>query len=183
MEKPVILFIQGGGTGAYKADRQLAAFLQDAFREKYVIHYPAMPGENEPSYENYKAEIAAALQAIHTKVILVGHSLGACFLLKYLSEQETDKEIAGLFLIATPYWGEGGWQYEGFRLENNFASKLPKMPVFLYHGTADEVVPFAHLALYAEKIPRAKVYKITGRGHQLNNELSEVVRDIKSLGV
>jgi len=45
--------------------------------------------------------------------------------------------------------------------------------------TNDEIVPFSHLALCAEKFPHATIRKITGRGHQLNNDLSEVVQDIK----
>ena len=184
MKKPMILFIQGGSEGAYKADRKLAVFLQEALKDEYAINYPRMPDEKNPDYETYKAKIEEELKKTDTKLILVGHSLGSCFLLKYLSEKRTDKEIAGIFLIATPFWGDGGWQYEGFRLDNDFASKLPATtPIFLYHSTNDETVPFSHLALYAKKIPRAKICEIVGRGHQLDNDLSEIVRDIKSLSL
>lgn len=184
MKKPIILFIQGGGEGAHKADKMLALFLQDELRDVYAINYPIMPDESDPNYETYKVKIDEELKKITTKVILVGHSVGSCFLLKYLSENRNDNEIVGLFLIATPFWGDGGWQYEGFRLEDDFASKLPaKTPIFFYHGTDDEIVPFAHLALYAQKIPGARICKIVGRGHQLDNDLSEVVRNIKSLSI
>jgi uncharacterized protein len=43
------------------------------------------------------------------------------------------------------------------------------------------VVPFAHLALYAEQLPQATIREFDGRGHQLNNDLSEVAADIASL--
>jgi hypothetical protein len=43
------------------------------------------------------------------------------------------------------------------------------------------VVPFAHLALYTEKLPRATIREFDGHGHQFNNDLSEVARDIKRL--
>jgi hypothetical protein len=143
-----------------------------------------MPAESDPHYENYKAKIDRELKKIDSKVILIGHSLGSCFLLKYLSEEKTDKDIMGVFLIATPFWGDGGWQYEGFSLKNDFASKLPtKIPIFFYHSTDDEIVPFSHLALYAKKLPHSIIRKIDGRGHQLNNDLSEVVEDIRSLNV
>jgi hypothetical protein len=42
-------------------------------------------------------------------------------------------------------------------------------------------VPFTHLALHAEKFSQATVRKFDGRGHQFNNDLSEVAADIKSL--
>lgn len=184
MKKPVILFIQGGGEGAYDIDKKLALFLEDNLKEKFDIVYPRMPNENDPHYKNYKLIIKEELKKIDTVVIPVGHSLGACFLLKYLSEHKTDNNIAGLFLIATPFWGPGGWEYEGFSLQNDFPSKLPaEVPIFFYHGTDDEIAPFSHLALYAKKIPRAKIRVIQGRGHQLNNDLSDVVEDIKSLAV
>jgi hypothetical protein len=43
------------------------------------------------------------------------------------------------------------------------------------------VIPFAHLALYAEQLPQASVREFDGRGHQFNNDLSEVAADIISL--
>jgi hypothetical protein len=43
------------------------------------------------------------------------------------------------------------------------------------------VVPFAHLALYAEKLPQASIHEFDGRGHQFDDDLSEVARDIKEL--
>ena len=179
---PVILFIQGGSKGAYKADKKLALFLQDSLKGKYDINYPRMPDEDNPNYETYKAKINEELKKIQSKVVLVGHSLGGCFLLKYLSENKIDNDIAGMFFIATPFWGTGGWQYKGFTIDHDFASKLPaKPPVFFYHSTDDETVPFSHLALYAKKLPHAKIRKIAGRGHQLKNDLSEVVQDIMSL--
>jgi len=181
MKKPTILFIQGGGEGAYKEDKKLSLFLKEALKDLYAVNFPRMPDESDPDYEKYKAKIDEELKKSDGKVILVGHSLGSCFLLKYLSEEKIDKDIAGIFLIATPFWGGGGWQYEGFRLKNDFASKLPETPIFFYHSTDDEIVPFSHLSLYAKEIPRAKICKIAGGGHQLNNDLSEVVLDIKSL--
>lgn len=184
MKKPVILFIQGGGEGAYKEDKELASYLKEALKELYDINYPRMPDENDPDYEKYKAKIDEELKKINNKVVLVGHSLGGCFLLKYLSEEKINNEIAGMFFIATPFWGDGGWQFEGFSIENDFPSKLPEeTPIYFYHSTNDEIVPYAHLALYAKKLPYAIIRKIDGRRHQLNNDLSEIVKDIKSLSM
>jgi uncharacterized protein len=61
-------------------------------------------------------------------------------------------------------------------------SKLPEgMPVFFYHSRDDEVVPFAHLALYKERLPWATVREFDDRGHQFGDNLSEVARDIEKL--
>jgi hypothetical protein len=183
--KKQILFIQGGGEGAYEEDGKLVAYLPNALGAAYEVRYPQMPGESDPDYEPWKVHIKKELAALEGEVILIGHSLGSSFLLKYLSEEKIENPIAGIFLMATPYWGGDGWLYEGYEgiaLPEDFASKLPsRAPIFLYHSRDDGIVPFAHLALYAEKLPQATIRALDRRGHQFNNDLSEVVEDIKSL--
>jgi predicted alpha/beta hydrolase family esterase len=102
--------------------------------------------------------------------------------LKYLSEEQLEKPVAGIFLIGTPYVGDGGWQFDEDALNEDFAARLPKASsIFFYHSRDDEVVPFAHLALYAKKLPQATIRKFDGRGHQFNDDLSEVAADITGL--
>jgi hypothetical protein len=56
------------------------------------------------------------------------------------------------------------------------------VPLFLYHGADDGIVPVRHLELYAEAIPRAFIRRLAGNDHQLNNDLGAVARDIRSAG-
>lgn len=180
--KRTILFVHGGGEGAYDADKILVSYLQNNLSENYKIIFPKMPGECDPNYETYKGEIESAINKVNGHLILAGHSLGACFLLKYISENKIEKTICSLFLIATPFWGKGGWNYEGFHINNELASaKTVNIPVFFYHGTADETVPFQHLSLYAKTFPHATIRIIEGRNHQMENDLSEVVQDIEAI--
>jgi predicted alpha/beta hydrolase family esterase len=175
-----VLFVHGGGEGAYEEDRKLAASLQHALGTGYDVLSPKMPEEDRPVYQAWKERIANELVTLEGEVILVGHSLGGSVLLKYLSEEEVEKPVAGLFLIATPYWGVEDWEVDEYALREDFASKIARgMPVFLYHSRDDEVVTFAHAALYAEKLPRATVREFYGRGHQFGDDLSVVARDIK----
>ena len=104
-----------------------------------------------------------------------GHSAGATALLRFLAEGELKERIAGVFLIAAPFCGDGGWQIDGFELPTNLNCRLPpEAPVFLYHGRNDETAPFAHVGLYAKALPQAVVRHLDDRNHQLNNDLSEV---------
>jgi predicted alpha/beta hydrolase family esterase len=180
MEK-IVLFIQGGGAGAYDADRKLAVSLRDALGAEYHVQYPRMPNEENPEYEIYKAQIAQELVSLDGKVILVGHSVGATVLLRYLTEEPVKRPIVGIFLVAAPYWGAEEW-LDADRLHKNLTSQSPQSPlIFFYHSRDDEVVPFAHLAMYAEKIPQAIIREFDGRGHQFHNDLSGVAADIISL--
>lgn len=169
--KKQVLFIQGGGEGAYAEDEALAVALQRALGAEYGVIYPHMPDEADPQYEPWAAQIAVEHGALGDDAILVGHSVGGTVLLRYLSEAKLEKPIAGIFVIAAPAWGAEEWQ----------ADLPPGVPLFLYHGRDDEFVPFAHLAQLAQKFPQAAVRAVDGCGHQFNNNLSAVARDIKGL--
>jgi uncharacterized protein len=180
--KKQVLFIQGAGEGAYEEDAKLEASLQDALGVEYNIIYPKMPNEENPEDEAWMTQISKELALLEGKVILVGHSAGGAVLLKYLLKENVGKPIAGIFLISIPYWDPEDEQGEDYPLHEGFASQLPTgVPIFLYHSRDDEWVPFAHLGRYAEKIPGAIIREFDGRGHQFNNNLSEVATDINSL--
>ena len=166
MTQPV-LFIQGGGTGAHEEDGKLAASLQAALGSAYHVIYPHMPNEADPQYPAWKAQMAQELAALEGHVILVGHSAGGAVLLRYLAEEPVEQPMGGLFIIAAPYWGAEDWQ-----------ANLPNgVPIFLYHSRDDAIVPFAHLALWANKLGTAVIREVQG-GHQLNNDLAAVAQDI-----
>lgn len=180
--KKRVLFIHGGGEGAHEEDKKLAASLQDVLGAAYEVRCPKMPDEDSPEYEAWKDRIAQELTALDGQVILVGHSLGASILLKYLSEEKVEKPVAGIFLVAPPYWGAEDWEVGEYALQEDFASKLPEgLPLFFYHSRDDEWVPFAHLALYMEELPWATLREFDDRGHQFDDDLSEVARDIEGL--
>ena len=181
MMRPV-LFIHGAGEGAHEEDRRLAESLQDSLGAGYEVRFSKMPNEDSPEYEEWKGRISEELADMGNGTILVGHSFGASILLKYLSEESPERSVAGVFLVATPYWGTDDWEVNEYALPEDFASKLPDgLPVFFYHGRDDEVVPFEHLALYAERIPRATFCGFDGLGYQFEDDLSEVAWDVDGL--
>ena len=85
-------------------------------------------------------------------------------------------------LIAAPFVGEGGWPSEDIQLPLDLGARLPHgVPVFLFHGLDDKTAPPSHAELYARAMPDARVSRLPGRDHQLNNDLSEVAADIREL--
>ena len=176
-----VLFVHGAGGEAFEEDAALVRSLREALGPDFVVEYPEMPDADAPKFGTWSARISYELSALDDGVILVGHSLGASILLKHLSEERVQKPIAGVFLIATPYWGTADWEV-AYKLHEDFPEALPKdVPIFLYHSRDDEAVPFAHLALYTGRLPRATVREFDGRGHQLGDDLSEVAEDIARL--
>jgi uncharacterized protein len=180
--KREVVFIQGGGEGAYALDHKLVESLQQALGTDYHVQYPRMPHEDDPDYSPWKARIHQTIAALPADSFLVGHSVGAYILVKYLSQESLPAtSIRGIGLIAAPYpGGDEQWQFEGFSLPDGFGRRLPaNARIFLYHSPDDQTVPFAHMRLYAQQIPGAVTREPSG-GHQLNDDLAMVAHDIQA---
>lgn len=180
--KKQILFIQGGGDGGYIADKSLVASLQKEVGQDYNIKYPELASDESVSDFGWILQIGKEISKAKSNFFLAGHSLGASMILKYISENPGNENIKGIFLLATPFWsGNEDWK-QGLKLKENFAEKLPdQTPLFLYHSKDDEEVPFSHLEQYKQKIPQATFREIKTGGHQFNDHLSIVAKDIVSL--
>ena len=177
-----ILFIQGGGNGGYEADEKLVASLRSALGPAYEIKYPQIiPDESKKDF-GWLQQIGRAISGIKSEMILVGHSFGASMLLKYFSENKIKERIAGIFLIAAPFWrGNEDWE-QGLKLKENFVDHLPAdLPIYFYQCKDDEEIPFDNLLQYKQKLPQAIFREIDNGGHQLNNDLKIVANDIKAL--
>jgi len=184
LTKKQVVFIHGAGKGARADDGKLAANLRELLGAGYEVHYPVMEDEENPDYKTWKSQIEKEIASLDGNIFLVGHSMGGCVLIKALTQIKTTKSIAGIFLIAAPYWGGEGWKYKGYRkmlLPKEVEDKLPEAPIYLYHSSDDENVPVEHLALYLKKLPNATARKLEERGHQLNNDLHEVADDIRAV--
>ena len=178
-----ILFIQGGGAGVHDEwDNKLVASLAQELGPGYDIRYPRMPDEADPSYPAWKATLEREIAALDDAAILVGHSVGGTILVNMLAELAPGRKLAGVFLVSAPFVGPGGWPSEDIKPSRDLGARLPRAtPIYLYHGSEDGTAPCAHVDLYKQAIPQARVRKFEGRDHQLNDDLSEVAADIRHI--
>ena len=181
--KRQLLFVQGGGKGSHDEwDNKLVDSLRQALGQDFEIHYPQMPREEDPSYTGWKTTLEGVLATLQAGAILVGHSLGGAILIGVLADQSSARELGAIFLIAAPFVGEGGWSADDLEFPPGLGARLPAgVPIHLYHGLEDEVVPAAHIDLYARAVPQARIHRLRGRDHQLNNDMREVAGEILSL--
>lgn len=180
-----VLFVQGGGAhGTHDEwDSKLVESLAQGLGTDCDVRYPRMPNEADPEYAQWRTAIEKELDELDDDAILIGHSIGGTILVNALAELSADWTPSTVFLIAAPFVGEDGWPSEDIAPMTDIGARLPAhMRVHLYHGSEDETVPFAHAGLYGTAIPRAVVHRLTGRDHQLNNDLSEVAAAIRQLG-
>jgi predicted alpha/beta hydrolase family esterase len=181
--KKQVLFIQGGGAGVHDGwDNKLVDSLRRELGPDYEVLYPRMPKEAAPSYPLWRAAVADEIAGLDDGAILVGHSVGGTILINALAETPPNRKLAGIFLIAAPFVGAGGWPSEDITPTASLGARLPpKTPIYLYHGSNDDIAPFAHVDLYERAIPGAIVHRLRGRDHQLNDDLTEVAADVRVL--
>jgi predicted alpha/beta hydrolase family esterase len=178
-----VLFIQGGGKGAHDEwDNKLVDSLRRELGPDYDVRYPRMPKEADPSYITWTSALRAEIAGLDDGAILIGHSVGGTILINALAATPPNIELAGIFLIAAPFVGPGGWPGEEIKPTANLGARLPPMtPIYVYHGSKDDTAPFAHADLYERAIPGAIVHRLHGRNHQLNDDLAEVAAGIRVL--
>jgi hypothetical protein len=179
-----VLFVQGGGKGTHDEwDNKLVESLERELGPDYAVRYPRMPHEADPKFAAWTAALKRQFAGLDDGAIVIGHSIGGTILIRTLADDPPKLRLGGVFLVATPFVGKGGWQTDDIEPLSDLGARLPEQtPIHLYHGSQDETVPVGHVALYAKAIPQAVVRRLSGRDHQLNNDMSEIAADVRRLG-
>ncbi|MGZ2412094.1 pimeloyl-ACP methyl ester carboxylesterase [Sphingomonas sp. F9_3S_D5_B_2] len=181
---PQILFIQGGGDDVHDQwDNKLVDSLAAGLDiDPGAIIYPRMPDEGDPHYAPWKVAMVNEINALDEGAILIGHSLGGAIMINAIAENPPTAKPSAIILASAPFIGQGGWPSDEIEAKPNLGEQLPQgVPVFLFQGSADETAPPAHAELYAKAIAQARVHRLEGRDHQLNNDLSEVAALIRRI--
>ncbi len=163
-------------------DSKLVDSLSQNLGPDYDIHYPRMPDEKDPHYAAWKSALEQAIAGLGDGAILAGHSIGGTILINAIAEAPPKQKFDGIFLIAAPFVGTGGWPSDEITPKADLGALLPPgTPVHLYHGSKDDTAPLAHVDLYERAIPGSIVHRLPGRDHQLNNDMAEVAAGIRAL--
>ncbi|XKM42275.1 alpha/beta fold hydrolase [Rhizobium ruizarguesonis] len=121
-----VLFNQGAGEGVHdRWDNKLVASLERELGKTYAVRYPHMPCEDNPRYAAWKATLVSEFAALEDGSLLVGHSVGGTILTHVLAEQPPKVRLAGLFIIAAPFIGEGGWPSDDIDDGKDLTKRLP----------------------------------------------------------
>jgi len=151
--------------------------LREKLGPDFQVIRPEMPSKRNAKYLEWKMWFEKFIPYFEPGVILVGHSLGALFLAKYLSENRLPQKTGAIFLMATP-WGEGD-----FSLSDDLGLLNFQGPIYLYHSEDDRVVSASNLNEYKSRLNNIIVRVFKDRGHFNQEELPELVEDIKSVAL
>jgi predicted alpha/beta hydrolase family esterase len=179
-----VLFIQGAGAGTHDDwDLSLVESLRHELGDGFEVRYPRMPDEADPANATWGPAIRRELEALDEGSVVVGHSVGGTMLVHALTEPQLPAPALGaIILIAAPFVGAGGWPSDELELPDDLGARLPQgVPVHLFHGLEDETAPPSHADLFARAVPQARLHRLPGRDHQLNDDLAEVASVIRAI--
>lgn len=167
-----LVFVHGGGDGAYRYDQRIVERLQALLGPDRPLDFPFIRGLEALEFPAIASELGAVLRALPPGAIVIGHSLGGSAVLKLLVEG-LDPKLSHLFLLATPYEGaDGEWGDSAFGIAADFAKRLPRgLPITIYHSDDDDMIPAASAEQYRQKLPGATVIVLHGYGHQFTGPL------------
>jgi predicted alpha/beta hydrolase family esterase len=163
------------------------AWLSAELGDGYWFDRPDMPNSHNAHYDEWKIWFERHAALVEEGVILIGHSLGAMFLAKYLSENEVPYRVKHLFLLAGPC-GEyddgngndcGSFRFPSVQLKN-LSSQV--QGVTIMHSEDDFVVPFSHAERFKEVVPHAELVRFTDKNHFIVPEFPELLERIRSVG-
>jgi predicted alpha/beta hydrolase family esterase len=136
-----------------------------------------MPNAQDARYLEWKIWFEKIIPILNKEVILIGHSLGGIFIVKYLSENKFSKKIKTTLLVGTPYNTPTRHPLVDFVITNpldNFIKQAGK--IVMYHSKDDQIVPFSNLEYYRKEIPNADFRIFKNRGHFNTESFPELVK-------
>lgn len=158
-------------------------YLENSLGKKYQVIRPKMPLKENALYQDWKIYFERYFNLLDKKVVLVGNSLGAIFLAKYLSENSLKEKAPLVILIAPPF--DDSLKDErllgGFKLRKNLNLLIDNVDnLYLLFSSDDQVVDLSQMNKYKAKLKGAnfRVYR-NKNGHFRVKTFKELINIIK----
>lgn len=156
--------------------------LQQNLGADYQVLLPSMPNKSNAKYEEWKLWFEHFSSIAENGCVLIGHSLGAIFLAKYLSENTFPKRIKATILVAAPYDDETLEDLTDFKLSgvsSAFAEQAGETTFFF--GSDDPVVPVTEMDKFQRDVPSAEFVIMAAPDHFVRADFPEIIDRIKTL--
>ncbi len=139
---------------------------------------PNFPNAQNAQYEEWKITFEKILTFLTGEVTLIGYSLGAMFLAKYLNASPLTTPVESLVLIAPGYDDNSIEDLGSFGVSSAVGLEKSAKTVHLFHSQDDPVSPFTELAKFQRDIPTAITHEFTDRNHFFQPTFPELIEII-----
>lgn len=157
--------------------------LAERLGARFKLITPSMPNSQNAKYKEWKVWFEKYIPYLSDNTIFIGHSLGGIFLAKYFAENESQKNILGMFLIAAPHDTHGlKKSLADFVLPESLALlDTQARKIHLFHSKNDPIVRYEDVLKYKKELPHAKLVTFKDRQHFGTPEFPELTEAIKKL--
>jgi uncharacterized protein len=167
----------------YAPERQSwRKWLAAATAPTHEFIYVAMPDKYNADYIAWSIWFDKVVPYLRDGAILIGHSLGGGFLLRYLSEKTLPVVVAQVHLVAPVVDTFECSPVGGFIIDlktwSGFKSDISA--VHLWHSSDDALVPLHHSERFNAVYTGAVLHTFTDRGHFLQPEFPELLSVIQT---
>lgn len=157
----------------------LAAELGDAFE----VLVPKMPNGTNAHYAEWCIWLERCMKFIEDDAVLIGHSLGGIFLVKYISEHAFPRRIKAVILVSAPYdqtlTAEFLTDFSLPKSLDGFSRQVREL--YLVYSKDDPVVSIEEQNKYMRALPCAHVLQLDNWGHFQQQHFPELIELIRSL--
>ncbi len=141
----------------------------------HEVVYASMPNSTNAVFDEWKIYFEKLIPFFGDDVQIIGHSLGAMFLAKYLHENPLQHPVRRLLLVSGGYSDETNEDLGSFRVNSAIGLEKSALEVHLFHSTDDPVVPFTELAKFQADLPDALTHTFDNRGHFIDETFPEIL--------
>jgi len=134
------------------------------------VEAPLMPEPWQPSYEKFKKEFEK--YNVNEKTVLIGHSCGCAFLVRWLGE--TKQKIDKLILVAPWKIPDGDdelrKEFYNYKIDKTISKRVNK--IIMFTADNEEIEGKKSLEMYYRDL-NGKIIELKGHGHY-------ILRDMKT---
>ena len=143
-------------------------WLQKQLTMKGVLtQTPEMPDATKPDYEKWKKEFER--YDVNGDTLLVGHSCGGGFLIRWLSEN--DKSVKKLVLVA-PWLDPKKTktkEFFNFEINSNLTDRIEEIHLFISEDDEDDILE--SVEIIKKELPSIKMHTYKDKGHFTYGEM------------
>ena len=156
--------------------------LQDNLGSEYQVLLPSMPNSTNAQYSEWKLWFEHISSLFSDNCILIGHSLGAVFLAKYLSENSLSVKIKATVLIAAPYDDDSAEDLTDFKILK-LSQRLTEQAgrLVFFNGIDDPIISNSDLNKYQNQLPAAEFKILSAPDHFVRADFPELISLLKNI--
>jgi predicted alpha/beta hydrolase family esterase len=140
---------------------------------------PTMPNSDNAQYDEWVIYFEKIIPLLRDNFTIVGHSLGAMFLAKYLHTHTLARKAQKIIMVAGQYGLSPDDDTGSFTVTSARGVENSTLSVHLFHSSDDPVVPYDSMAKFHADIDGSHVHPFSTRGHFIDTTFPEMLDLLK----